>query len=75
MSETKEELRERLRKAERVIAWFHDRVRTVWGESSDYVNSPMYEEVIFLLRTVNHEETREHAESPADPEPGRVPPE
>lgn len=75
MSETKEELRERLRKAERVIAWFHDRCRTVWGDHSDYVNSPMYDEVIFLLRKAEHAETRDDAESPSDPESGGVPPE
>ena len=75
MTETKEELRERLRKAERIIAWFHDRCRTVWGDHEDYANSPMYDEVLFLLRGVNYAETRDDAESAPNPEPERAIPE
>lgn len=60
----------RLRKAIRIVAWFHDRCRGVWMEEEKYAETRTYEEVRRFLGA-EHEADRE-PESAADsePEPG-----
>lgn len=37
----------------RMLAWFHERTRTVWSDDKFYTNTPNYEEIRRLLSGEN----------------------
>ena len=58
----------RVREAERMLAWFHDRCRSIWVEEQQYADTSTYNDVVIFLGT-GHETYREPEDS-ADQEPG-----
>lgn len=55
-----------------MVAWFHDRCRSIWIEEMQYANTETYNEVIFFLGA-RHETHREpEGEADSEPKPGAM---